>query len=137
MDQYLEKNNARAFLQMSERRRSIALLDFSLEVRLGGENVLEFHMGLSSSEHERFVIKADDKTLDRILSEMQEMKEMQDGSWMTEKIMTSSGPIVRIVHQSSDFSIMNRSSYVTSPRLIDESASDIGSILGKILETTA
>jgi hypothetical protein len=134
LDQYLLKNNSRVFLQMSERRRSIALLEFSLEVRLGGDNVLEFHMGLPSSEHERFVIKADDETLNRINEKIQQMSEIQDESWMFERIMTSSGPIIRIVNQSSEFSIMNRTSYVRSPNLIDESSSDVGGILGKVLD---
>ncbi|MFW9767730.1 MAG: hypothetical protein ACFFF9_02685 [Candidatus Thorarchaeota archaeon] len=134
LDHYLHKTKSRVFLQMSERRRSIALLEFSLEVPLGGVNLLEFHMGLSSSENERFVIKADDDTLNRIIDKMQQMKELEDGSWMAERIITSSGPIVRIVHQSSKFSIINRASYVRSPNLVDESSSDVGNILGKVLE---
>jgi len=135
LDQYIANRKSRVFLQMSEQRRSIALLEFSIEVILGGENVLEFHMGLSTSENERFVIKADDDTLDRVMERMQQLVEIKSERWMIEKIMTVSGPIVRFVNQSSDFSITNRISYVKTPNLIDESSSDIGSILGKILET--
>ena len=134
MDQYLPKKKSRVFLQICEQRRFTALLEFSLEVRLGGENALEFHLGLATSEKERFVIKADDNTLERIIEEMHSTIEIKDDIWMLERIMTASGPIVRIVNKSSEFSILDRASYIRSPSIIDESSSDVGCLLGKILK---
>jgi hypothetical protein len=134
LDEHLPDNGARIYLQLIERRRSISLLDFSIEVPLGGNNALEFHMGLSSVESERIVIKADDEVLSRILSEAEQIPEIKNNQWMYERIMTSSGPIVRVLNQVSAFSIMNRSSYVKSPSLIDDSSKSTGQIFSRVLK---
>ncbi len=134
LDEHLSDNGARIYLQLVERRRWVALVEFSIEIPLGGDNVMEFHMGLSSNEMERIVVKADDKVLDRILSEAERIPEIENNQWMIERILTSSGPIVRILNQTSDFSIANRFSYVKSPSLIDDSSKNVGHIFSRVLK---
>ncbi|MHA2024628.1 MAG: hypothetical protein ACW98U_01910 [Candidatus Thorarchaeota archaeon] len=131
--EHLPKNGARIYLQLIEQRKSVALMEFSIEVQLGGQNVLEFHMGLSSTEQERIVIKAEDDVLRKILNEAEQIPDIENNDWMTERIMTSSGPIVRILNQSSEFSILNRSSFVRSPSLIDDSSKNVGDIFSRVL----
>jgi len=134
LDEHLPKNGARIYLQLIEQRRSVALLEFSIEVPLGDHNALEFHMGLSSTEQERIVIKTEDDVLKRILHESEKIPEINNNNWMIERIMTSSGPIVRILNQTSDFSILNRFSFVKSPSLIDESSKNVSEIFSRVLK---
>jgi hypothetical protein len=134
LDRHIPDKGARIYLQMVEQRRSVALLDFSLQVSLGEDSVLEFHLGLSSAESERIVIKADDGVLNRVLNEVQQIPEVKNNQWSAERIMTSSGPIVRTLNQSSTFSIMNRTSYVKSPSLVDESSKVAGRIFVRVLD---
>lgn len=136
LDKHLPNNDARFYLQLIEQRRSIALLEFSVGVSLFGENVLEFHMGLSSTESERIVIKAEDDVLRRILSEAEQIADIENDNWMIERIMTSSGPIVRVLNQTSEFSILNRSSYVKSPSLITDSSKKVGHIFSRVLRAS-
>ncbi len=132
LDKHLPKNGARIYVQMKEHWRTIALIDFSIEIALGKESALEFHMGLSSNEKERFVIKTEDAVLDRVLNGTQQSTLVKQHGWHVERIITSSGPIVRVINQSSDFSLLNRNSFVKSPSLIDDSSKNVGKIFSQV-----
>ncbi len=137
LDKHLPKNGARIYVQLKEQWRTIALLDFSIEIALGKDSALEFHMGLSSIEKERFVIKADDVVLDRFLKGVQNLILVKEHGWLVERILTPSGPIVRVLNQSSDFSMLNRTSYVISPSLIDDSSKIVAAIFSQVLSYTS
>lgn len=133
LDEHLPENSARIYVQMMEQWRTIALLDFSVEISLGNDNALEFHMGLSSTEKERIVIKAEEDVLNRVFNRVQQLPEVKEHGWVVERIFTPSGPIVRVLNQSSNFSVLNRTSYVKSPSHIDESSKIVGTIFSHVL----
>ena len=134
LDEHLIGGNTRIYVQMKEQWRTIALTEFSIKITLGSDHALEFHMGLSSTEKERIVIKAEEDVLNRVYNRAQQLTEVKEHRWFVERILTPSGPIVRILNESSDFSITNRTSYVKSPSLIDESSKMVGTIFYDVLD---
>lgn len=130
IDQYLPKNDARTYIQLLERRRTSILIDFSVEVKLGEAGVLEYHMGAPSNTCERIVVKAADEILESVL---QKAKENHD--WNSERIITAAGPIVRILNESSSFSVTKRTSFVASPSVIDESSRITSEVFSSILSS--
>jgi hypothetical protein len=136
IDNHLPESNIRVYVQMKEQWRTIVLTDFSIKISLGSDSAIEFHMGLSSTEKERIVIKAEEDVLNRVYNGAQQLPEVKENRWFVERIITPSGPIVRILNESSDFSITNRTSYVKSPSLIDESSKMVGTIFSHVLDFT-
>lgn len=136
LDEHMTGNNTRVYIQMKEQWRTIALTDFSIKILLGSDSALEFHMGLSSTEKERIVIKAGEDVLNRVYNGAEQLPEVKEHRWFVERILTPSGPIVRILNESSDFSITNRTSYVKSPSLIDKSSKMVGTIFSYVLDFT-
>lgn len=134
LNNHLPKNSFRMYVQMMEQWRTKTLLDFSVEVPLGNNNALEYHMGLPSSEKERIVIKSEEPVLDRIYHGATQLPDVIKHGWIVERILTPSGPIVRILNQSSDFSLLNRFSYIKSPSLIDESSIIVGTIFSNVVK---
>jgi len=136
LDEHLSKNNAHFYIQMMEQWRTVGLIDFSIKIPLGNDNALEYHMGLSSTEKERIVIKAEEEVLNRVFDSVKQLPEITDHGWIVERILTPSGPIVRVLNESSNFSIWNRTSYVKSPSLIDTSSKMVGTIFSHVLDFT-
>ena len=134
LDEQLPGNSAHIYVQMMEQWRTVGLVDFSIKIPLGNDNALEYHMGLSSIEKERIVIKAEEDVLNRVFDSAQQLPEITDHGWIVERILTPSGPIVRVLNESSDFSISNRTSYVKSPSLIDTSSKMVGTIFSHVLD---
>lgn len=134
LDEHLPRKGSRIYIQMVKKRRKFVLTDFSIEISLGGNNAIEYHMGLSSTEKERILVKAEDAVLNRIYNRAKEMPPVVETGWVVERIMTLSGPIVRILNQSSDFSLLNRVSYIKSPSIIDESSIIVETIFSNVLK---
>ncbi|MFW9793736.1 MAG: hypothetical protein ACFFEE_05520 [Candidatus Thorarchaeota archaeon] len=136
LDVHLPKKGSRIYIQMLEKWRSMVLIEFSLEIPLGNDESLEYHMGLSSTEKERIVIKAAADVLNRVYLGSEKLAAIKEHGWLIERILTPSGPIVRVLNQSSDFSLSDRSSYVKSPSRIDEASEIVGSIFAQVVSFT-
>jgi hypothetical protein len=133
LDEHLPDNGTRIYVQMIEQWRTLALVDFSVAISLGNDYALEFHMGLSSTEKERIVLQAEEEVLNRVYDGIIRLPEIKEHSWVVERILTPAGPIVRVINESSDFSVQNRTSYVKSPSLVDDSSKIVSTIFSRIL----
>ncbi|MFX1481896.1 MAG: hypothetical protein ACFFCP_01760 [Promethearchaeota archaeon] len=133
LESHLPRNAARLFVQMKELSKTTVMFDFSVEVPLGPSQALEYHMGLSSAERERIVIRANEETLNDIIALSKRDKEFNDFGWICAKIIAPSGPIVQFLHESSEFSLTNRASFIKSPSIIDKSSRNVGTVFSHIL----
>lgn len=133
LDATLPAINGTFVLQVKHRRRSYALVDFATEFILGDSITLEYHFGLSSSLKERFVMEAPDAVIAATYDTLRKVESIFDAGWELEQVNTLSGVIIRIVNPHSKLSISDRSSFVTSPSLIEHNTKLLRDILSNIV----
>jgi hypothetical protein len=136
IDKMIPKTRYSILMQILEKWRSLMIFDFSIEINLGGDSVLEYHLGVPSSEKERIVVKATSNILDNVYDESIRSTTLSKHNWSPERLVTAAGPIVRIVNESSNFSITTKSSFVTNPSMIDESSEITAQVFSEVLSFT-
>jgi hypothetical protein len=141
VDEILHDNNGKVILQVTKRGRRWVLIDIIMEFKMAKNTVIEYHLGLSSQEQERFIIATPQKLLDSMYLKIKRLQMVQDGDWTSEQITTQSGRILRIVNEASNLCICQRSTFVILPELVEkniaptkEILSDISSILRQSLD---
>ena len=113
----------------TRRLRNDILVDFLVVLTLPGNKVVEYHMGLSSEEPERFLIEAPE---DVVIGLKRSLKEDVFGpDWSLEKVRTQSGLILRLVKESQNKTTVR--SYMLGPDSIDESSEGFLQVLKTLL----
>jgi hypothetical protein len=133
IDALLPESRHRIFVQVLEKWRSLILVDFSIKIEIGDNSALEYHMGYPSTEKERIVVKATSSILNSVYDGSIGSQKLTENNWCTERIETPDGPIVRVINESSDFSVTTRSSFVKRPSMIDESSKRIAEAFLEVL----
>jgi hypothetical protein len=133
IDAAIPDNNYRFYVEVLEKRRSLVIVDFSLEIISGVETVLEYHIGFPSREKERIVVKGESKILDSVYDASANSRVISKNNWLTERIENHSGSSVVIINESSDFSVSSRSSFVSMPPIIDESSKTVAQTFLEVL----
>ena len=133
LDGALPAINGTLLLQVKRRKRGYVLVDFATEFVFGDSITLEYHFGLASSLKERFLINASDQVNAIIYEVLRKVKSISGAGWKLERITTQSGVILRIMNQNSRLSIADRSSFVSSPSVIEHSAESLRDILSNIV----
>jgi hypothetical protein len=141
VDEILHDNNGMLILQVTKRGRRWVLIDIIVEFKITKNTVIEYHLGLSSQEQERFIIATSPESLDLLYTKIKKLKQIRDTEWTIEQITTQSGRILRIVNEESTLCISKPNSYVILPEDVEkniaptvEILSDISSILNKSLD---
>ncbi len=129
IDTRLPDNEARFFVQLLERWHVLVLVDFSLQLQLGNEATLEYHMGFPSNETERILLQGEADILMKLIDDLSKISSIVDTGWKTEY----HDSIVVVINESSDFSVNKRSTFVTSPTNIDNTSHATSDIFSKIL----
>jgi len=133
IDSHLPENGARIYVHVLERWRSIILVNFSIRIELGEKSTLEYHMGLPSNEQECIIIRAGDEMSLKTNESLMNALGIVEKGWHTSQAKTPTGSIVRVINESSHFSVNKRSSFVTSPSSIDDSSKVTASIFSSVL----
>ena len=126
IDSLLPNSITRIYLNVLERRWSIYLLDFGIETKIGNDSYIAYHMGFPSDEVERMIVKAKNDIFTM-------MKDISNNHWNVEQIDTRIGSCVQLVNRNSSFSVSRRSSFVTSPSLVNDDANRTAEIISKVL----
>ncbi|MHA3962847.1 MAG: hypothetical protein AM325_004830 [Candidatus Thorarchaeota archaeon SMTZ1-45] len=136
IDTSLSEIRIKNFVHVIERRTNLVLEDFSVKITFPDESSLNYHMGFPSNELERIVVKTKNAKVQGIYDRLTYEPIIQENGWKVKQTETPSVYIVEILNERSSFSVNNRTSFVTSPSLIDEAAkmtakvfSDIHSLL--------
>ncbi|MHA2353001.1 MAG: hypothetical protein ACXABX_07765, partial [Candidatus Thorarchaeota archaeon] len=89
-----------------------------------------------STEKEQIVVKATNGILNSVYDGSNGSQILTENNWCAERIETPAGPIVRVINESSDFSITTRSSFIKSPSMIDESSKKSADAFLEVLSFT-
>jgi hypothetical protein len=111
----------------------MSIVDFSVQLKLGEDSRVIYHMGFSSSEQERIVVQAGNEVLMRVYDGLTKAPSISENGWHIEKIKTHSGSIIQVVNSTSVFSVNKRSSFVTSPSVIDDSSGTTAKAFSRVL----
>jgi len=133
IDSHLPKNSARIYVQIFERWRTMAIKDFNVQIMLGEDTTMEYHMGFSSSEQEQIVVKTEPEKIARVYEGLSNSLAVIDNGWYTKHKKTLSDAVVEVINKSSVFSVNKRSSFVTSPSVIDESSGVTAEVFSKVI----
>ncbi|MHA2395719.1 MAG: hypothetical protein ACXAC0_03380 [Candidatus Thorarchaeota archaeon] len=136
VDALISESRYRIFVKVLERWRSLILMDFSIEIKLGDDSALEYHIGFPSTEKEQIVVKATNGILNSVYDGSNGSQILTENNWCAERIETPAGPIVRVINESSDFSVTTRSSFVISPSIVDESSKKSADAFLEVLSFT-
>ncbi|MGD9396863.1 MAG: hypothetical protein PVJ05_10580 [Candidatus Thorarchaeota archaeon] len=136
IDAAIPDNNYRLYVEVLEKRRSLIIVDFSLEIIPETDIVLEYHIGFPSREKERIVVKGENEILDSIYDASINSRVISTNDWLTERIETQSGSSVVFINGPSDFSVSSRLSFVTMPSIIDESSKTVAQTFLEVLSFT-
>ncbi len=133
IDAHLSKNNARIYVQIFERWRTMSIKDFNVQIKPRADTIVEYHMGFSSSEQERIVVKTESEKIARMYDGLANSQVVIDNGWHTQQKKTPSDSIIEVINRASVFSVNKRSSFVTSPSVIDESSSVTAEVFTKVI----
>ncbi|MHA1862889.1 MAG: hypothetical protein ACTSWA_03895 [Candidatus Thorarchaeota archaeon] len=139
VDVALPDANGHVILQVTKQGRRTVLIDIIVEFTLSKNSIIEYHLGLSSHKHERFIIEAPTEFLDSAYHMFKELPVVKESGWTFEQVTTQSGRIIRIANSESILSISNRSTFVISPDLIEKNvlvAKETLSSVANILNTS-
>lgn len=137
IDAHLPETGVRIYVQVLERWRTMILVNFSVQIKLGEDSTVEYHMGFPSTESEHIVVKAGTEVLMRTYDGLTNAPAIVENGWHTGQTKTASGSIVQVLNESSDFSVNKRSSFVTSPSVIDDSSGVTAEVFSKVLSHAA
>ena len=121
--------NGMVILQVTKRGQRYALVDFILEFTVKEIANLEYHLGLTSSQDERFILESSSSVIERVYHELKNLKELKTLGWSLERITAQSGRILRLIHQKRNIDITDMKSIIMSPSFIEKSVAEVGSIL--------
>jgi hypothetical protein len=133
LDEYLPRKGSRFSVQVLERWRALILTDFSINVEIKPSVTLVYQMGFPSVDSERIVIEADDDLLKQLSADLQRVPFIADNDWTVQQNRS----VVEIVNNSSDFSVNNRSTFVISPSMVDETSKVTAGVFSKVLSLTS
>lgn len=133
IEAHLPKNNARIYVQIFERWRTMSIKDFNVQIIPGADTIVEYHMGFSSSEQERIVVKTEPEKIARVYDGLANALVVVDNGWHTQQKKTPTDSIVEVINKSSIFSANKRSSFVTSPSVINESSGITAEVFSKVM----
>ena len=133
IDAVISDNNYRLYVEVLEKRRSLIIMDFSLEIIPGTGTVLEYHIGFPSREKERIVVRGQSEILDSVYDASINSRVITANNWLTRRIETHSGSSVIINNESSDFSVSSRSSFVIMPHITDKSSKSVAQTFLEVL----
>jgi len=141
IDKVLPDANGIVILQVTKRGKQMVLIDIIVEFKLVKTSVIEYHLGLSTQQQERFIIFLPPSFIDAAYSKIKKLPPLKDSNWTIEQITTQSGRILRIVNSESRLCICDRSTFVTNPEAVErftqpasEALKEITSILAGVLE---
>ena len=120
VDSAMPTANGNVILQVTKKGRRTVLLDIIVEFKLSMNSIIEYHIGLSSHLQERFIIEAPPESLDYAYTMFKELPVVKESGWVFEQVTTHSGRIIRIMNLEGKLSISDRSTFVTSPDLIEK-----------------
>jgi len=132
LDQAMPKDNGTLVLQVAKRGRRTVLIDIIVEFCLPQESVIEYHLGLSSHEQERFIIVPPAESVDTVYSKFKGLSVVKDSTWILEQVTTQSGRIIRIVNSDSTLRICDRSTFVVAPETVEANTLATNEILSNI-----
>ena len=133
IDAHLPKNGARILVQVLERWRTMSIVDFSVQLKLGEDSSVAYHMGFASNEQERIVVQAGNDVLMKVYDGLTKAPSISENGWHAEKKKTQSSSMVQVVNRTSVFSVNKRSSFVTSPSVIDDSSETTAKAFSRVL----
>jgi len=133
LDTCLSEHGVRIFVHLIERRRTIVLEDFSIAIKLQDNFKLAYHIGFPSNKTERIVAKTRNHNMKNLFEKIITLPAILENNWYVELIASPTEPILQILNEKSSFSVDNRSSFVTSPSLIDESTKVVTDVFSEVL----
>ena len=133
IDTHLPENGIRLYVQVLERWRTMVLVNFSVQIQLGENSTIEYHMGFPSDEPESISVKAGSEVLMKVYDSLMASSAIAETGWHTAQTKPSTGSILQVINESSDFSVNKSSSFVTSPSVIDESSGVTANVLSRVL----
>ena len=133
IDAHLPENGAHIYVQVLERWRTMILVNFSVQIKFGEESTLEYYMGLPSNEPECIVVKAGNEVLMKVYDSLVNAPAIVEKGWHTNQAKTPTGSLIQVINKSSDFSVNKRSSFVTSPSVIDDTSGITANIFSEVL----
>jgi len=125
----LPKKGSQFRIHVLERWRALVLTDFTINVKLDSSVNLVYYMGFPSDISENIKIKATDEVLRQFKDDLQRIPIIVDSDWA----IHDNGSVVELVNKSSDFSVNKRSTFVTSPSIVDETSKVSADIFAKVL----
>ena len=137
IDVHLPERGVRIYVQVLERWRTMILVNFSVQIKLGEDSTVEYHMGFPSSEPEHIVVKAASEILMKASEGLMNSPVIVENGWHTNQTKTPAGSFVQVINESSDFSVNKRSSFVTSPSVIDDTSGVTAEVFSKVLSLAA
>ena len=120
-------------MQVLERWRTMVLVDFSVRINLGEKSALEYHMGFPSNEPECILVKSGNEELMKANDSLMNEPTLVENGWHTDMTRNTGDSIVRVTNEISDFSVNKRSSFVTSPSVIDDTSGVTANVFSKVL----
>jgi len=139
LDEVLPKVNGNLILQIAKDGGRFVLIDIILEFTLQSDAVIEYHLGLSSLNHERVILIAPPKSLDAAYSIFKNLPIVKDSKWTIDQVTTQSGRIVRIINSETNLCFCNRSTFVINPEHAQKNiltSREIFSDISTILKTS-
>lgn len=126
--------NSTLILRLRDRRRKSVLVDIAAEFVIKNV-VLEYHIGLSSSFLERFIIRSLDTSMARIYEGLKTQQSILASGWTIEYVTIQSGVITIIQNPTTILHISDRNSYVVSPAVVERNSGASRTIMSSIIST--
>jgi hypothetical protein len=133
LDAVLPDLNGTAILQLKCQKRKSVLVDIAALFKLRDSIALEYHFGLSSNLQERFILEASDIIIETAYMQLSNLHAISDSGWNLEQVKTKTGYILRIINPCSNLNLANRSTFVTSPSVVERNSRVPREILSSIV----
>lgn len=133
LDTYLSEFEVHIFVHVIERRRTIVMEDFSIAIKLQDNFKLAYHIGFPSNKTERIVARIRNDKSKSVFERLITLPAILENNWYVELIASPTEPILQILNEKTSFSVNNRTSFVTSPSLIDESTKVVADVFSEVL----
>ena len=134
VDLQLPSTNGKVIFQLTKKRRRYALVDIIVEFKLLDKAVLEYHLGLSSNQNERFILEASSDVVEHVYRNLTELDEVKKSEWILEKITTQSGRVLRFVNTKKILNIADKNTFILGPSAVESSAQHASIMMKKIKE---
>ncbi|MDH4214559.1 MAG: hypothetical protein OEV85_11610 [Candidatus Thorarchaeota archaeon] len=135
LDSNLPNVNGPFIIQVKHRRHNSILIDFAAEFVLGDSLTLKYHFGLSSKLKERFILGGSDEIIESVFEQLGKEQSIFDSGWELKRNKTQSGLVIEIVNPASKLSLADRTSFVTSPFIVEQKSLAMREIFSIIVHT--